>query len=93
VTLKLEERIETLEERLKQLKTRQQRIEARNNALLSQRARKDDTRRMTLAGAIALAKTEAAEFDSRTFKRWLNDALTRRSPTTPLCTWRVVTTD
>ena len=78
MTTKLNERIETLEERLQQLKTRQARIEARQRALASRRSRKDDTRRKILAGAILLAKVEAGEFDSRTFKRWLDKALTRK---------------
>lgn len=75
---KLNERIETLQERLNQLKTRQARIEARKRHLASSRARKDDTRRKILAGAILLAKVEAGEFESRTFRRWLDKALTRK---------------
>ncbi len=74
---KLDERIETLQKRLEQLKTRQARVEARKRALTAQRARKDDTRRKILAGAILLAKVESGDFDSRTFKRWLDKALTR----------------
>jgi hypothetical protein len=74
---KLDERIETLKARLEQLKTRQQRIEARKRSLASGRARKDDTRRKILAGAILLAKVEAGDFDSRTLKRWLDKALIR----------------
>ncbi len=38
----------------------------------------DVTRRKILAGAILLAKVEAGDFDSRTFKRWLDKALTRK---------------
>ena len=78
VASKLDERIETLKERLEQLKTRQARIEARKRALASRRARKDDTRRKILAGAILLAKVESGDFDSRTFRRWLDKALTRK---------------
>jgi len=77
VTTRLEERIETLRERLDQLKTRQARIEARKRALASRRARKDDTRRKILAGAILLAKVESGDFDARMFRRWLDKALTR----------------
>ena len=68
----------TLQERLNQLKPRQARIEARKRALASRRASKDDTRRKILAEAILLAKVEAGDFDSRTFKRWLDKALTRK---------------
>ncbi len=75
---KLDDRIETLKERLEQLKTRQARIEARKRALASRRTRKDDTRRKILAGAILLAKVEAGDFDSRTFRRWVDKALTRK---------------
>jgi hypothetical protein len=74
---KLDERVATLEEKLKQLKVRQQRAVARASALASSRARKDDTRRKILAGALVLAKVEAGEIDSRTFKRWLDKALIR----------------
>ena len=75
---KLEERIETLQERLNQLKTRQARIDARQRALAARRSRKDDTRRKILAGAILLAKVESGDFELRTFKRWLENALTRK---------------
>jgi hypothetical protein len=77
VASKLDERIETLKERLEQLKTRQARIEARKRHLASTRARKDDTRRKILAGAILLSKVESGDFDARTFRRWLDKALTR----------------
>ena len=74
---KLDDRVATLEGKLKQLKVRQQRAAARATALASSRARKDDTRRKILAGAILLAKVESGDFDSRTFKRWLDKALVR----------------
>jgi hypothetical protein len=77
VTTKLDERIETLETKLQQLKVRQQRIAARRAALLSSRARKDDTRRKILVGAVILAKVEQGDFDERQLKRWLDKALTR----------------
>ena len=77
MTTKLDERIETLETKLQQLKVRQQRIAARRAALLSSRARKDDTRRKILVGAVILAKVEQGDFDERQLKRWLDKALTR----------------
>ena len=52
------ERIESLEERVRQLKAKQQRIELRRRSLSSRRARRDDTRRKILVGAIVLAKVE-----------------------------------
>lgn len=77
MTTKLDERIETLETKLQQLKVRQQRIAARRAALLSSRARKDDTRRKILVGAVILAKVEQGDFDERQLRRWLDKALTR----------------
>ena len=74
---KLDDRIETLETKLQQLKVRQQRIAARKAALLSRRARKDDTRRKILVGAVILAKVEQGDFDERQLRRWLDKALTR----------------
>ena len=74
---RLNDRVATLEEKLKHLKLRQQRITARASALATRRARNEDTRRKILAGALILAKVESGDFDSRTFKRWLDKALTR----------------
>lgn len=77
MTTKLDDRIETLETKLQQLKVRQQRIAARRAALLSSRARKDDTRRKILVGAVILAKVEQGDFDERQLRQWLDKALTR----------------
>jgi hypothetical protein len=74
---KIDQRIAGLEEKLKQLKARQARIEARKKALASQRARKDDTRRKILAGAVLLAKIDQGVIDRATFQIWLDAALTR----------------
>ena len=74
---KIEERIETLQERLKQLKVRQARVEARKRALLSRRARKDDTRRKILVGAIVMGKAESGELDPQLFRQWLDQGLVR----------------
>ena len=77
MTPKLEERIESLEERLTQLKARQLRIEARKRALASRRARKDDTRRKILIGAIVLARVEHGWLPEAELRTWLDAALTR----------------
>jgi hypothetical protein len=77
MTTKLDDRIQTLETKLQQLKVRQQRIAARKAALLSSRARKEDTRRKILVGAVILAKVEQGDFDERQLRRWLDKALTR----------------
>jgi hypothetical protein len=55
---KLNEQVAALEERLKQLKAKQQKVDARKRAFESRQARKNDTRRKILAGAIVLAKVE-----------------------------------
>ena len=72
------EALSAAEKRLQQLKARQERLDARLAYVASARSRKDDTRRKILAGAILLAKVEAGDFDLRTFKRWLDKALTRK---------------
>ncbi|MBS0365501.1 MAG: mobilization protein [Proteobacteria bacterium] len=74
---KLTDRIETLEERLKQLKAQQQRIEARQRQLSSRRARRDDTRRKILIGAIVLAKVEQGVIEEAQLRSWLRGALSR----------------
>jgi chromosome segregation ATPase len=75
--VKLDERISSLETRLKQLKTRQARLDARKRALASRRARKDDTRRKILAGAVVLARVEQGKIPEHEFRTWLDAALTR----------------
>jgi hypothetical protein len=77
MTPKIDERIAGLEEKLAQLKARQARAEARKRALLSRRARKDDTRRKILAGAIVLTKVNQGELDPKLFRSWLDQGLIR----------------
>jgi len=77
MTTKLSDRIETLEERLKQLKAKQARIEARQRTLSSRRARREDTRRKILVGAIVLAKVDQGVLDESTLRGWLKGGLTR----------------
>ena len=72
------DKLAAAERRLAQLKARQERLDARFAYLASSRARKDETRRRILAGAILLSKVESGTFDSRTFKRWMDKALTRK---------------
>jgi hypothetical protein len=74
---KLDERISSLETKLKQLKTRQARVDARKRALASSRARKDDTRRKILTGAIVLARVAQGQIPQAEFRAWLDAALTR----------------
>ena len=74
---KIDERIASLEERLQQLKVRQARAEARKRALASRRARKDDTRRKILIGAVVQAKVEQGVLKNEVLREWLDFALTR----------------
>lgn len=74
---KLDERIAALQVRLGQLKARQQKADARERALQSRQARKDDTRRKIIAGAIVLAKVEQGVLPNGQFQRWLDESLTR----------------
>ena len=74
---KIAERIESLEERVRQLKAKQQRIEARRRSLESRRARRDDTRRKILVGAIVLAKVEQGVLAESVLRGWLEGALER----------------
>jgi hypothetical protein len=72
-----QDQIARLEDRLRQLKARQSRVDARARALASRRARKDDTRRKILVGAIVLAKVEQGMLTESVLRAWLDGALTR----------------
>ena len=74
---KLNDRVAALEERLKQLKAKQQQVDARKRAFDARQARKNDTRRKILAGAIVLAKVEHGVFADAQFRKWMDEALTR----------------
>ena len=70
-------RIAQLEERLRRLRAREQAVEARRRVLESRRARRADTRRKILVGAIVLAKVEQGELPRERLRAWLDSALTR----------------
>jgi hypothetical protein len=74
---KIAGRIESLEKRLKQLKARQQRAQARARTVQNRTARREETRRKVLVGAIVLARVEQGLLKESLFRDWLNDALTR----------------
>jgi hypothetical protein len=74
---KRKEKIEALEDKLKQLKAREQLIQARQRTLESRRARKADTRRKILVGAVVLAKVEQGELPQGQLRQWLDGALKR----------------
>lgn len=74
---KITEQIESLEDRLKKLKARKQKSDARKRTVESRKARRDDTRRKILVGAIVLAKVDQGEFSQAILTGWLDGALTR----------------
>ena len=73
----MDAQIERLEARLRQLKARKHRVDCRARALESRRARKDDTRRKILVGAIVLAKVEQGVVAESDLRAWLDKGLTR----------------
>ncbi len=70
-------KIAELEEKLRQLRAREQAVEARRRTLESRRARKADTRRKILVGAIVLARVERGEIAETELRQWLEAALVR----------------
>ena len=70
-------KIEETRRKLEQLKARRQRIDARLQYLVSKQARRPDTRRKILVGAIILAKVERADMDEKALRAMLDKALTR----------------
>ena len=68
---------EEIRRKLEQLKARRQRIDARLQYLASKQARRPDTRRKILVGAIILAQLERGEIDEKKFRAMLDKALTR----------------
>jgi hypothetical protein len=69
--------IATLEARLKQLKTKDRLARVRLRKVDSLRARKADTRRKILVGAIVLAKVEQGVVAESQLRQWLDGALRR----------------
>ena len=74
---KLNERISTLEQRLKQLNAQRQRQDQRQRTFESRKARKEDTRRKILIGALIMARVEQGRFSEGELRGWLDEALTR----------------
>jgi hypothetical protein len=74
---KLNERISSLEQRLGQLRGQRQREDQRKRTFESRKARKEDTRRKILIGALVLARVEQGRFSEGELKSWLDEALTR----------------
>jgi hypothetical protein len=74
----LDAKIEEKRLRLEQLKARQQLVENRLRYVASKQARREDTRRKILIGAVILAKVERKEFDEKKLRAMLDEALTRK---------------
>lgn len=74
---KLNEKISGLEQRLKQLKARQQMLAQRQRTFESRQARKNDTRRKILVGALVLTRVQQGRIPEGELRSWLNEALTR----------------
>ena len=70
--------IEAKRLKLEQLKVRQRRLENRIRYLASRQARRDETRRKILIGAVILAKIERGEFEEKKLRVMLDSALTRK---------------
>jgi hypothetical protein len=71
-------RVEAKRLKLEQLKVRQRRLENRIRYLASRQARRDETRRKILIGAVILAKIERGEFEEKKLRAMLDSALTRK---------------
>jgi hypothetical protein len=74
---KLNERISNLEQRLGQLRAQRQREDQRKRTFESRQARKEDTRRKILIGALVMARVQQGRFSEGELKSWLDEALTR----------------
>lgn len=59
---KLNERISNLEQRLEELRAQRQREEQRKRTFESRKARKEDTRRKILIGALVMARVQQGRF-------------------------------
>ena len=78
----LDEKIEAKRIKLEQLKMRQLRLENRLKFLSAKQARRDETRRKILIGATILAKIERGEFEEKTLRAMLDEALVRKDDRT-----------
>lgn len=77
-TAVLDAKLEEKRLKLQQLKARQQLIENRMRYVAAKQARREDTRRKILIGAVILAKIERKEFDEKKLRAMLDEALTRK---------------
>jgi hypothetical protein len=73
----IEDRIKAAEDRLKKLKEKNARAKARARAVQSRTARREDTRRKFLVGAVVLERVERGLLDASELKAWLGPTLQR----------------
>ncbi len=73
----LEERVAAAREKLKTLEERRKRADARKKSIESKQARKAETRRKILVGAVVLARVDQGRFDKELLLGMLDEALRR----------------
>jgi len=74
---KIEDRIKSAEERLKKLKAKNTRARARARTAQSRTARREETRRKFLVGAVVLARVEQGLLEESVLRGWMEGALER----------------
>ena len=72
---KIEQRVKAAEERLKRLKAKHARARARERTAQSRTARRDETRRKFLVGAVVLARVEKGLLQESELRGWMDEAL------------------
>jgi hypothetical protein len=73
----IEDRIKAAEERLKKLKLKNARAKARARTAQSRTARREDTRRKFLVGAVVLARVERGLLEESVLREWMGENLER----------------
>ena len=76
-TKKTEERLKAAEDRLKKLKAKHAREKARARTVQSRTARREETRRKFLVGAVVLARVEKGLLEESVLRAWMDGALER----------------
>ena len=72
---KIEEKVKAAEERLKKLKAKHARAKARERTAQSRTARREETRRKFLVGAVVLARVEKGLLEESALRGWMDVAL------------------
>lgn len=74
---KIEERVKAAEERLKKLRAKSAREKARTRTVQSRTARREETRRRFLVGAVVLARVQQGLLEESILRGWMDGALER----------------